>query len=96
VGRGPRCGAHTTRHAFGAALACLACGIATAQSEIKTGSLSGRLTDLWSHPVAGATVVLRNEATGAEARLQTGATTLRAFPPADTRWLPCRRPVKES
>ena len=36
-----------------------------------TGSLSGKLTDLHSKPLEGVTVVLRNQATGAEARTTT-------------------------
>ncbi|HUD15482.1 MAG TPA: carboxypeptidase regulatory-like domain-containing protein [Terracidiphilus sp.] len=36
------------------------------------GSLTGKLTDLHSAPLNGATVVVRNEATGAEARGTTG------------------------
>ena len=36
------------------------------------GSLTGKLTDLHSAPLDGATVVVRNEATGAEARGTTG------------------------
>jgi Carboxypeptidase regulatory-like domain len=36
-----------------------------------TGSLSGRLTDLHSGPLAGATVIVRNQATGAETRATT-------------------------
>ncbi len=35
------------------------------------GSLAGRLTDLYSAPLNGATVVVRNESTGAEARTTT-------------------------
>jgi hypothetical protein len=35
------------------------------------GALSGRLTDLYSRPLEGATLVLRNAATGAEARTTT-------------------------
>src|SRR5206468_959070 len=50
-----------------AALCWLVGGVAAAQ----TGSLRGRLTDLHSQPVAGATVVLRNAASGAEARTVT-------------------------
>jgi len=38
----------------------------------ETGALAGRLTDVHSEPLDGATVVLRNEATGAEARTITG------------------------
>ncbi len=44
---------------------------ARAQSK-ETGSLAGRLTDLHSAPLDGATVVVRNEATGAELRTTTG------------------------
>jgi hypothetical protein len=37
----------------------------------QSGSLAGRLTDLHSAPLAGATLVLRNQATGAEIRTST-------------------------
>src|ERR1700677_1612547 len=40
-------------------------------SKETTGSIAGRLTDLQSKPLAFATVVVRNEATGAEARTTT-------------------------
>ena len=43
---------------------------ARAQST-PSGSLTGKLTDLHSAPLAGATVVLRNQDTGAEARTTT-------------------------
>jgi hypothetical protein len=47
-----------------------------AQSEstriAETGTLVGRLTDLYSKPLEGVTVILRNQATGAEARAITG------------------------
>jgi hypothetical protein len=33
-----------------------------------TGSLSGKLTDIYSRPLAGISIVVRNQATGAEAR----------------------------
>jgi hypothetical protein len=36
------------------------------------GSIAGKLTDLYSKPLSGATVVLRSEATGAEQRTRTG------------------------
>jgi hypothetical protein len=36
-----------------------------------TGSIAGKLTDLYSKPLAGASVVLRNESTGAETRTVT-------------------------
>jgi hypothetical protein len=45
---------------------------ARAQSPL-SGSLTGKLTDLHSAPLAGATVVVRNQATGAEARTTTAA-----------------------
>jgi hypothetical protein len=37
-----------------------------------SGSLAGRLTDLQSAPLAGVSVILRNQATGAEVRVVTG------------------------
>src|ERR1035441_1986150 len=43
---------------------------ARAQS-VPSGSLIGKLTDLHSAPLAGATVVLRNQATGTEMRTTT-------------------------
>jgi carboxypeptidase family protein len=43
----------------------------TGSSKEATGSIAGRLTDLTSKPLAFATVVVRNEATGAEARTTT-------------------------
>jgi hypothetical protein len=39
--------------------------------EAPTGSLSGKLTDLHSKPLEGVAVILRNQATGAEARTTT-------------------------
>ncbi|HEX8712210.1 MAG TPA: carboxypeptidase regulatory-like domain-containing protein [Terracidiphilus sp.] len=62
-----------------AAAVLLACAAAPlyAQSRVRVvqpaavGSLAGRLTDLHAAPLAGATVVLRNEATGAEVRATT-------------------------
>jgi len=61
----------------------LACAALAAQAQlaqvpsalnqsIQTGALAGRLTDVHSAPLDGATVVLRNEATGAETRIITG------------------------
>jgi hypothetical protein len=41
---------------------------ALGQASASVGALSGKLTDLHSAPLDGATVVLRNKATGAEAR----------------------------
>ncbi len=46
--------------------------LAQTAADGATGGLSGRLTDLYSRPVEGATLVLRNAATGEEAR---GSTT---------------------
>ena len=40
-------------------------------SSVPSGSLAGRLTDLHSAPLAGVSVVLRNQATGVEARTTT-------------------------
>ena len=48
-------------------LACAALAV-----HAQTGALAGRLTDVHSAPLDGATVVLRNDATGAEARTTTG------------------------
>ncbi len=44
---------------------------ALAQSPPEPGSLAGKLTDLRSAPLAGATVILRNDSTGAEFRTVT-------------------------
>jgi hypothetical protein len=58
-------------------LACAAAPL-LAQSRVRVvrpegaGSFSGKLTDLHAAPVAGATVILRNDATGAEVRTTTG------------------------
>jgi len=49
-------------------LVLVTCAAALAQSA---GSLAGRVTDLRSHPLDGATVTVRNRATGAEARTTT-------------------------
>jgi len=51
-------------------LVAVAVRVAMAQSA-QSGSLSGKLTDLHSAPLEGATVVLRNQTTGAEARTTT-------------------------
>ncbi len=40
-------------------------------SSVPSGSLAGRLTDLHSAPLAGVSVVLRNQATGVEVRTTT-------------------------
>ncbi|MGB8261361.1 MAG: carboxypeptidase regulatory-like domain-containing protein [Terracidiphilus sp.] len=65
-------------------VAALAAG---AQSpEPGTGSLAGRLTDLHSRPLGGATVVVRNLASGAEARTTTaknGAYQFTSLAPGD-------------
>ena len=44
---------------------------AAAVAQSATGSLAGKLTDLYSRPMNGATLVLRNAATGVEARTTT-------------------------
>jgi hypothetical protein len=49
---------------MGAGRACLA-------QSAETASLSGRLTDLYSKPLVGVALLLRNQATGAEARATT-------------------------
>jgi len=48
------------------ALTCCAAMAAFAQTAGDAGSLSGRLTDLYTHPVESAALIARNEATGAE------------------------------
>lgn len=53
-------------------VAVCACVRAESDAGGKSGGLSGKLTDLKSRPLEGATVVLRNEATGAEVRARTG------------------------
>ena len=45
--------------------------VAQASAASNGGAIAGRLTDLHSTPLAGATVVVRNEATGAESRTTT-------------------------
>jgi hypothetical protein len=56
-----------------AAMVLILAGHALAQAPGAgpTGALSGRLTDLYSRPVDGASLVLRNAATGVEARTVT-------------------------
>ena len=49
----------------------------------QSGSLAGRLTDLHSAPLAGVTLVLRNQATGAEARTSTSKNGVFRFPSLD-------------
>ncbi len=53
------------------ALAALLLGAGMPVHAQSVGSLTGRLTDLHSTPLSGATVLLRNQATGAEARTTT-------------------------
>ena len=53
------------------ALVVCAGAVCFAQSSAATGSLTGKLTDLHSTPLGGVAVVLRNQATGAEARATT-------------------------
>jgi hypothetical protein len=49
----------------------------------QSGSLAGRLTDLHSTPLAGVTLVLRNEVTGAEIRTSTSKNGAFRFPSLD-------------
>ena len=49
----------------------------------QSGSLAGRLTDLHSAPLAGVTLVLRNQATGAEIRTSTSRNGVFRFPSLD-------------
>jgi hypothetical protein len=60
-----RAGLSWTKPLVLAALLAAAAMAAVAQSA-RSGSLAGRLTDLHSVPLEGATVILRNRATGAE------------------------------
>ena len=55
------------------ALACCAVMTTLAQTPVATptGSLTGRLTDLHSHPVAGAVLIAHNEITGEESKIVT-------------------------
>jgi hypothetical protein len=53
------------------ALVCALAGQGQA-GQTPTGALAGRLTDVHSRPLDGATVVLRSESTGAETRTITG------------------------
>ena len=48
------------------ALAAILVAASVAQAQAGGGSLAGKLTDLYSAPLAGATLILRNEATGAQ------------------------------
>jgi len=53
------------------AVLLLCAGLAVHAQSAPSGSLAGKLTDLHSTPLAGATIVLRNQATGAETRTTT-------------------------
>ena len=53
------------------ALLLMGAGIVVLAQSAETASLSGRLTDLYSKPLEGVAVLLRNQATGAEARATT-------------------------
>ena len=68
------CGAErrrTSAIAFVAALVLVTAGTVSFAQSPPTGSLAGKLTDLHSRPMEGTTLVLRNAATGAEARTTT-------------------------
>ncbi len=74
-----------TRPVLVAALLLCAASAALTQSA-QSGSLTGKLTDLHSAPVAGAAVLVRNQATGAEARTTTaknGAFQFNALGPGE-------------
>jgi hypothetical protein len=63
-----------------AALAVVLASSATASAQHKAfGSLTGKLTDLYATPLQGATVIVRNQATGEEARAVTGKTGVYRF-----------------
>ena len=64
-----------------AAVAALLIGVAMAvrAQSPDCGSVSGKLTDLHSAPLSGVTVVLRNQVTGAEARMTTQKNGLYRF-----------------
>ena len=57
--------------ALAAGVILVAAGTIAAEQSAQSGSLMGKLTDLHSTPLEGATVVVRNEATGVEARTTT-------------------------
>ena len=76
------------------AVAVLIVGAGAAQSLVAQvaadgarGSIAGKLTDLYSMPVEGAVVVVRNEATGAEARSTTLKNGIYSFTGLDSRRL---------
>ena len=54
------------------AVVLLACAAGPVLAQPAPGSLAGTLTNLNSRPLAGVTVILRNQATGAEFRATTG------------------------
>ncbi len=49
-------------------------------AQTAPGTLTGRLTDLYSRPLSGVTVIVRNEATGEEARTTTSKSGVYRFP----------------
>src|SRR5258707_1113762 len=51
--------------------ALLVCAATPIRPQSASGSLIGKLTDLRSAPLAGATIVLRNQSSGAEIRTPT-------------------------
>ena len=58
-------------------------GTCICAQSVPAGSLTGKLTDPHSAPLAGATVVLRNQATGVEARTTTSANGDYRFTPLE-------------
>ncbi|MGD0520157.1 MAG: carboxypeptidase-like regulatory domain-containing protein [Terracidiphilus sp.] len=72
-------------------MAALLVGVGAAQSVVAqaaasgaSGAIAGKLTDLHSMPVNGAVVVLRNQATGAEARATTQKNGIYSFTGLDS------------
>lgn len=61
----------TKRAGAGIVLGVVLATAGSSQPPSPTGALSGKLTDLYSRPLAEATLVLRNAATGAEVRTTT-------------------------
>ena len=71
----------TNRLAVCSVLAVLAgCALLSAQNVVLTGALSGRVTDQSGAVVPGASVVMRNLATGVEQTVETNQTGFYSFP----------------
>jgi hypothetical protein len=77
-------GSWTRPLAVAALLVCA--GVAVVAQSAESGAFAGKLTDLHSAPVGGATLLLRNQATGGEARtttLKNGAFRFAALEPGE-------------